>query len=283
AEGPTSRGGTGPAGPASSRVPSPRAVGRGRRGGDGTVTPGAAGRHLRRASQEMRARRRRCDGRGNRRVVGGHQMALTTTGAPTREDLVRRAADLAPVLRRHSAWTEEHRRIHDESIEALADAGIFKLRTPARYGGYEADTRTLVDVATELGRADGSTSWVASVYWIPTWMTCLFPDHVQDEVFATPDARICGTLSPSGMAAPTDGGIVLNSRWGFISGGVHAHWEEIIAVLVGPDHEPYPVMALVPMTDLQVVDDWYTSGLKGTGSVSTIAQDLFVPAERVLP
>ncbi|MGC7096590.1 acyl-CoA dehydrogenase family protein [Amycolatopsis lurida] len=208
---------------------------------------------------------------------------MTTIDLPTREQLVRRASELSPLIKKHAAWAEENRRIHDESIEALADAGVFKLRVPKRYGGYEADTRTLVDVATELGRADASTSWTASVYWIPTWMACTFPDEVQDEVFSTPDVRICGTLSPSAMAAPVDGGIVVNGKWSFISGAHHAHWQEIIAVLIAPDQQPVPVMALVPMSDLTIVDDWHTSGLKGTGSVSTVAQDLFVPSARVIP
>ncbi|MGV9770547.1 acyl-CoA dehydrogenase family protein [Streptosporangium sp. NPDC003464] len=208
---------------------------------------------------------------------------VLTTEVPTREQLVRRASELAPILRKNAAWSEENRRIHGESIEALADAGIFKLRVPARYGGYESDTRTLVDVATELGRADGSTSWVASVYWIPTWMACTFPDQVQDEVFSIPDVRICGTLSPSAMAAPVDGGVVVNGKWAFVSGALHAQWQVIVAVVVGAESEPYPVLGLVPMSDLQIVDDWHTSGLKGTGSVSTIAADVFVPSERILP
>lgn len=208
---------------------------------------------------------------------------MLTTDVPTREQLVHRAAELVPVLRKNAAWSEENRRIHNETIEALADAGVFKLRVPKRYGGYESDTRTLVDVAAELGRGDGSASWTASVYWIPTWMVGLFPDEVQDEVFATPDVRVCGTLSPSGMAAPADGGIVLNGKWGFITGAQHSHWQEIIAVLISPDSEPMPVMALVPISDLQIIDDWYTAGLKGTGSVSTVAQDVFVPSARVLP
>src|SRR3954469_10382616 len=104
---------------------------------------------------------------------------VLTTGVPARADLVRRISDLAPVLRKHVTWSEENRRLHDEAVEALAEAGVFKLRAPARYGGYEADTRTLVDVATELGRIDGSLGWTASVYWIPTWMAGLFPDEVQ--------------------------------------------------------------------------------------------------------
>ncbi|HEY3956677.1 MAG TPA: acyl-CoA dehydrogenase family protein [Streptosporangiaceae bacterium] len=208
---------------------------------------------------------------------------VRTAKPPTRDELIHRAAGLAPVLRKNSAWSEENRRIHEESIEALAEAGMFRLRTPTRYGGYEVDTRTLVDVATELGRADGSASWVASVYWIPTWMACMFPDPVQDEVFATQDARVCGTLSPSGMATPAKGGVVVNGKWGFISGALHSQWQEIIAVLIPEDGEPYPIIALVPMSDLLIVDDWRTSGLRGTGSVSTVAQEVFIPAERVLP
>ncbi|MFE2344926.1 acyl-CoA dehydrogenase family protein [Streptomyces sp. NPDC059431] len=208
---------------------------------------------------------------------------MTTTDVPTREQLVRRASELVPVLRKNSDWSEDNRRINDDSIEALADAGIFRMRTPARFGGFESDARTLVEVSAELGRADGSTGWIASVYSIPTWMAGLFPDHVQDEVFSTPDVRVCGTLSPSAMAAPVDGGIVVNGKWGFISGALHAHWQVIVAVQIAPDSEPMPVMALVPLSELQVIDDWHTSGLKGTGSVSTVAENLFVPADRVLP
>lgn len=208
---------------------------------------------------------------------------MRQTDVPAREQLVQRASELVPLLKKHAAWSEENRRIHEESIEALADAGIFRMRAPARYGGYESDTRTLVDVAAELGRGDGSTAWVASVYWIPGWMTCMFPDQVQDEVFSTPDVRVCGTLSPSAMAIQTDGGVVVNGKWGFISGALHSHWQEIIAILIGGEGEPMPVVALVPTSDLQIIDDWYTSGFKGTGSVSTVATDVFVPQERVLP
>jgi alkylation response protein AidB-like acyl-CoA dehydrogenase len=207
---------------------------------------------------------------------------LATT-IPAREQLVHKASDLIPLLRKHAPWAEQNRRLHDETIEALAEAGIFKFRRPKHYGGYEVDNRTLVEVGATLGQGCGSTSWVASVYWIPTWMTCRFPDEVQDEVFATPDVRVCGTLSPSGMAAPADGGIVVNGKWQFISGAHHAHWQQIIAILVPSVGEPYPIMALVPMSDLLVVDDWDTFGMRGTGSVSTVAEDLFIPQERVLP
>ncbi|WP_207916820.1 acyl-CoA dehydrogenase family protein [Micromonospora sp. KC723] len=206
-----------------------------------------------------------------------------TADVPARQDVVRRVADLVPTLGRHAGWAEEHRRLHNEQIEALAAAGVFRLRIPARHGGYEADTTTLVDVAAELARADGSLAWTASVYWIPSWMVGLFPEPVQQEVFDTPDVRVCGTLSPGGTASPVDGGVRVNGRWRFITGAHHSHWQEIIAIQPGPDGQPIPVVALVPLSDLHLVDDWHTSGMRGTGSVTTIAEDVFVPAERVLP
>jgi alkylation response protein AidB-like acyl-CoA dehydrogenase len=138
-------------------------------------------------------------------------------------------------------------------------------------------------VPTELGRGDGAVAWTASVWWIPTWMAGLFPDAVQDEVFATPDVRVCGTLSPNGTAAPVQGGVVVNGRWNFISGALHSHWQEIITLAPTPDGGMQPVMALVPMSDLHIVDDWYTAGVCGSGSVTTVAEDVFVPQERVLP
>ncbi|RSN66218.1 acyl-CoA dehydrogenase [Amycolatopsis sp. WAC 04182] len=207
---------------------------------------------------------------------------MSNTENPTREQLVQRATDLVPTLRKHAAWTEENRRLHDESIEAITEAGLFRLRVPKRYGGYEADTRTLVEVAAELGRADASPAWTTAVSWITSWMTGLFPDAVQDEVFSRPDIRVCGTLSPTAIAGPAEGGIVVNGKWGFISGARHAHWQVVIAVLVEEGAEPYPVMGVVPMTDLLIVDDWTTSGLRGTGSVSTVAKDLFIPSERII-
>jgi len=205
------------------------------------------------------------------------------TQAPPKEELVRRASDLVPLIRDKAAWMDDNRRLHEEVIEALTEAGILKMRIPARYGGYESDMRTVVSVLSELGRGDGSTSWTASVWAISAWMVGLFPDEVQDEVFATPDVRISGILSPSAIAVPADGGYILNGKWSFNTGAQQSTWNTNAAVVPGADGSHEPVMTLIPMSDLTIIDDWHTSGLRGSGSVTTIAENLFVPSERVLP
>jgi alkylation response protein AidB-like acyl-CoA dehydrogenase len=211
-------------------------------------------------------------------------MSTATTQVPTGQELARRAEALIPLLRKNAPGAEENRNIQPETIEALADAGVFKMRVPVRYGGYESDLRTLNEVMTNLGRGDGAVAWTASVWTIPGWMVGMFPDSVQDEVYSTPDVRVCGTLSPSGSATPVAGGYRVDGKWSFISGALHSHWQEIIAMAPTPDGAGmWPIVALVPLSDLHIVDDWYTSGLRGSGSITTVAEHVFVPAERVIP
>ncbi len=209
---------------------------------------------------------------------------MTTTQTVSSEELLSRTADLIPLISAKADATEENRRIDGEVLEAIAAAGVLDMRRPVRYGGLESDARTLSQVLETLARGDGSTSWTVSAWLISTWIACVFPDHVQDEVFSTPNARVCAVLSPSAVASHVRGGLTVTGRWQFISGAQDAHWQVVLALAPTPDGSTmWPVMALVPMSDLTVIDDWYTSGLCGTGSVATAAQDLFVPAERVLP
>ncbi|MFD5541683.1 flavin-dependent monooxygenase, partial [Streptomyces sp. NPDC127079] len=49
------------------------------------------------------------------------------------------------------------------------------------------------------------------------------------------------------------------------------------------DGPPEMVWLAIPMTDLKVLDDWNVSGLGGSGSNTVVAQDVHVPAHRVLP
>lgn len=202
---------------------------------------------------------------------------------PAPDELVRRATELAPVLRSHWQWEEENRALHAETLESMADAGVFRMRVPTRYGGYETDAATFLKVMSALSQGDGSAAWNVSAWSTSAWMAAQFPDHVQDEVFAS-DARVCGVLSPSAEATPVADGVVVNGSWHFVSGARHSQWQVTLAMAPTPDgSSQWPVMAMVPISQLRIEDDWHTVGLRGTGSVTTVAENVFVPADRVLP
>jgi alkylation response protein AidB-like acyl-CoA dehydrogenase len=185
-----------------------------------------------------------------------------------------------PVLRANAQWGDQHRRLADESVDAMIDAGVLRMLVPTHYGGYESDMQTIVDVGIALGRGDGSPAFCATAWWAQCWAVAHFPDSVQDEVFASPDVRICGTLVPNGRGEITSGGVVVSGEWGFNSGAWHSQWKVLSTLVINPAGEIEPIAAVVPMTDLEFVDDWDVAGLRGTGSITLVARDVFIPRER---
>src|SRR5262249_19849228 len=81
-----------------------------------------------------------------------------------------------------------------------------------------------------------------------------------------------------------DGGYVLNGSWSFASGCDHASWAYLGAFIMSPDAKPSSEGAffLLPIGDCEIVDNWFVSGLAGTGSKDIVVSDVFVPAHRVL-
>jgi alkylation response protein AidB-like acyl-CoA dehydrogenase len=208
-------------------------------------------------------------------------MTVTT---PTATDLRSRVTAALPTLRENAGWNDENRRLHDDTLGVLLDTGAVRMRVPSRYGGHESDAKTLLRVVGEIARSDGAAAWNTAVWSMGAWLAGLFPDHVQDEVFSDPAVRVCGVLSPTATARPDGGDLVVDGRWAFISGALHSQWQVVLAMAPTPDGAGmWPVLALVPMAQLGIIDDWHTSGLRGTGSVTTVAENVRVPLDRVLP
>jgi alkylation response protein AidB-like acyl-CoA dehydrogenase len=105
---------------------------------------------------------------------------------------------------------------------------------------------------------------------------------VQDEVLANPNVRVSGTLAPTGKVERRDGGFALSGQWHFHSGSLHSQWSLMAAMSTTPEGGLAPVAVLTPTKELEVIDDWDTAGLSGTGSVSSRATEIFVPAEHVI-
>jgi alkylation response protein AidB-like acyl-CoA dehydrogenase len=202
----------------------------------------------------------------------------------THEDLVARAVALQPLLREHASATETDRRVPEPVIDALAEAGLFKLSTPQRYGGHQTSVRTMLDVSAALAEGDGSTSWVVTLVNVCNWMTSLFPSKAQDDVFgANPEAKVTGVLTPTATATKVDGGWRVTGRWYYNSGSPHSDWAVLGVPLTDDDGNVVDQgLVLAPRADLSLEDTWFVAGMKGTASNCLIAEDIFVPEHRAM-
>jgi alkylation response protein AidB-like acyl-CoA dehydrogenase len=204
---------------------------------------------------------------------------------PVDDEIVGRARALRPRLAANAVRCEAERRIPDENLVALEDAGLLDLLTPARNGGLGSTMCTSVAVSAELARGCSSTAWVQTLLNVTTWATSALSERAQKEIFdtATP-ARFCGVLNPSGVATAVPGGYRVRGSWPFASGCLHANWAAVGALLEGEDGTQLgPGIAHIPMSALTIDDTWHVAGMCGTGSNTVVADDVFVPDHLVLP
>ncbi len=205
---------------------------------------------------------------------------------PAPRELVARARDIAPVLARTAADSERLRTLCPEAVAALFDSGLIGLWSPPEVGGFDADYVTQVDVLVELARADMSAGWTAMIgASVTALLACGLPQRGLLEVFD--GSRLpagAAALKVSGKAERCEGGYVVNGQWGFGSGICHSTWimANCSVEEQGKPTEPVQtVRCAVPVEQGEIIDDWYVSGLQGTGIHSYKVDGVFVPAHRV--
>ncbi|MGW0844598.1 acyl-CoA dehydrogenase family protein [Streptomyces sp. NPDC002787] len=202
---------------------------------------------------------------------------------PDFDSVLEAVREIVPTLRENGLEAEDRRWIPDESIELLEKAGVFRIAVPRRFGGLDLSLPQQYAVLSEIARGCASTGWVA-VAWVSTaWLATLYPDVTQEEIFAAGQVRISGafTAGDSTLVA-TEGGYLLNGTWRFNTGCRGAEWDLVAATVELPDGTFDEAYALVPMSELSIADDWHVSATIGTGSSTTTARDVFVPAHRLV-
>jgi 3-hydroxy-9,10-secoandrosta-1,3,5(10)-triene-9,17-dione monooxygenase len=204
--------------------------------------------------------------------------------APTRDEILERARAMVPTLRDKALQTERDRTIPPETHRAFQQAGFYKLFQPKRYGGYEMPIGMLVEVGGELGRGCGASAWIFTNLATQNWIIGMHRPEAQDDVWADNPDALCASSFPvqGGTGRYVDGGIVLNGMWSFASGIDFVDWENLQVFIPKENGPPDHRFVLVPKSDFTIVDDWFVSGLSGTGSKSIVFEDVFVPEHRVL-
>jgi 3-hydroxy-9,10-secoandrosta-1,3,5(10)-triene-9,17-dione monooxygenase len=199
------------------------------------------------------------------------------------EEAIERARSLGPVLRERIPQTEQLRRLPDETVADLLESGLVGLMTPRRFGGSELGAEAMIDVTVELGASCPSTGWVYMLWTAHMWMLALFPPQAQEELWANPNTLASSVVSTIGEVVPAPGGYRFKGRGLFSSGVDHCNWlTAAVPIKRDGDDQPQRRWLLIPREDFEIVDDWYTVGLRGTGSKTVLFEDVFIPEYRSL-
>jgi alkylation response protein AidB-like acyl-CoA dehydrogenase len=210
-------------------------------------------------------------GRSEDRVAGSQEYA----------ELIEAIRAVAPEIREQSVEAERQGHVPRETLRLLDKTEVFRAAVPERFGGLGLSLAQQAGAVEEIARACPSTGWNMTVWLTGALTAGLYPDEVQEEVFATGSVRVSLGFAPTGVLTPADGGYVLNGRWAYNSGCQEADWDCLASVLHREDGTEEEFFALVPLDELTVVDDWDVTAGRGTGSATVVAKNVFVPARRV--
>ena len=191
---------------------------------------------------------------------------------------------MVATLRKQALAAERNRLIPRETHKNFQDAGFYRLFQPARYGGYEMPISMMIEVAAELGRGCGSSAWIFTNLAVQNWIIGMHHPQAQEDVWGTQHDALAASSFPTqgGSGRYVESGLILDGIWSFASGVDFADWENLQCFIPKQNGPPDHRFVLVPKRDFLIEDDWYSSGLAGTGSKSIILRNVFVPEHRVL-
>lgn len=224
-------------------------------------------------------------------MTRAQELAVARVGASSAtpasvEAIVDRLTEMRTWLRDMQFEAERQRRVPQATVERLAESGLYSITVPARFGGADFSTRELFRIYEALGRGCGSTAWTVWASSGGNLWSAAFPDEAVRPVYEAPwvGNRACAVGGSSrrlaGTARRVPNGWMVRGKWPFATGSLHAS-HAYLAVYLDDVDDSQVGMVLVPKVSYRLLDDWDTTGLAGTGSVTlVIEQDLFVPDAR---
>jgi 3-hydroxy-9,10-secoandrosta-1,3,5(10)-triene-9,17-dione monooxygenase len=192
-----------------------------------------------------------------------------------------KARELLPEVAAVDASSEAERHLSDSLVDKIRASGLFGLVMPRNLGGSELGFADLVRVTAEIGTVSGSAAWIYGVLAGHSWLINLFPEQAQREIMADPTTLIGTVFRLNGEVVEYEDGYKLTGGDGrFCSGIDYANWVIIGNAVKKADGSMEPRFFVVPKTDIQVVDDWHTMGMRATGSRSIKIDNAFIPGYR---
>jgi alkylation response protein AidB-like acyl-CoA dehydrogenase len=197
--------------------------------------------------------------------------------------VLERARRLIPLLAEREEEAAAARHVPAQTIAEYRAAGILRILQPKRFGGMQGRFSLFSRIVEELTWGCASSAWVYAVLAEHQWIIAQYPEAAQIDVWGDDaQAVAASSLAPRAAAKDVPGGWRLSGRFPFSSGCDHAQWA-ILGAFLGEIGDPRHIAyLLVPLAEIEIVDDWRTLGLAGTGSKSLIVRDVFVPAHRAV-
>jgi alkylation response protein AidB-like acyl-CoA dehydrogenase len=149
---------------------------------------------------------------------------------------------------------------------------------------------TCARVVEEVATYDSAAAWSLQSPNLNDWFAARLPEEGVDEIFgAGPDTIGAAAFHPPQQAIEVEGGYRVSGRAPLASIVHDSDWILFGSLIIDggqPRMTPFgPAMIAVVMrtSEIEILDTWYTLGMRGTDSNDAAFKDVFVPARRTFP
>lgn len=173
----------------------------------------------------------------------------------------------------------------EEVLDWIAQNKLWNLWVPKIYGGLELGLSQGLRVQKELARMDGSLGWTQTLCSGANFFIGNLQEEVIEETFGSFGNRTCfgGSGMPWGEAHKEGEQYRISGRWKYATGAPHlthftlnARIMENGKEVLGADGQPVIKSFLLSRSQVEVIEDWNTMGLKATASHSFAVKDQLV-------
>ncbi|MEM9570544.1 MAG: acyl-CoA dehydrogenase family protein [Pseudomonadota bacterium] len=184
--------------------------------------------------------------------------------------------------------------VSQDLVDRIAETGLYRMCNPVEFGGLGAQPKDFAEVVEYIAQADASSAWVMFIGNMSAFSIADLKGDLGKAIAADRSAFMAGVFAPMGRATRTvrDGvpGFQLNGRWQWGSGSPNCQYLTAGAFIqledgsleTLPDGTPRHVSFLIHREELELLDTWHVSGLKGTGSTDFQVENLFLAEERMI-
>ena len=200
------------------------------------------------------------------------------------EQLIEDAHGFTAELRERSVEIDRLRHMPQDIVERMAAVGFYRMCAPVGLGGTGTDPATFARVSEILGAANGSAAWCVFIGATSQYTFVGLGDDQLAEMLENPAVITSGVFASTGRARPEvrddQAGFVVDGTWTWGSGCHNASWISG-GVMVHDGDETVDARAYFRPDELDIEDNWHTSGLRGSGSSTYHARDVWIPARRI--
>jgi alkylation response protein AidB-like acyl-CoA dehydrogenase len=216
-------------------------------------------------------------------------------GVPVdRADAHRRADAIAHQVSLEAARRDQERATPKVELETISRSGLLAITVPIAFGGTGLGFADALEVSRRLSIGDSSVGQIMTIHYsmleslirtgteaqLARWL----PKVVQGARFGNAAAErgvAHAKVTATRLAAQPDGSYRLKGRKFYSTGATGADFVSILAI--GDDGQPSLAVVAAGSEGLTILDDWRGLGQRGTGSGTTILDNVLVAPDEILP